>query len=321
MEMHQVRYFLAVVQTGNFTRAAEECHVSQPSLTRAIKTLEGEFGNGLFHRERPGVVLTELGERVHPILKQCFESALRARSVAKALKKGERGSLKLALSHSVAPGQITAYLAELRRVSESIDVKLMRGTAGETLDMLKRGHAELAVASTIDETWERFERWPLFEEGFDLFAHRDHPLANRVAIDIADVRRVPVLRRTYCEHMNAVAAILEDEAERLGDYEVGCEADMVALLEGNLGVAVAPSSTTVSAPIVRVPIRCLALRRTVYLYAVSGCQRSLAASALVRMLRSRAAHRGNALTGQSIIVSHGLARAVTPKPELERANA
>jgi Bacterial regulatory helix-turn-helix protein, lysR family len=59
MEMHQVRYFLAVVRTGNFTRAAEDCHVSQPSLTRAIKTLEGELGNDLFYRERPGVVLTD----------------------------------------------------------------------------------------------------------------------------------------------------------------------------------------------------------------------------------------------------------------------
>src|SRR5262245_23710347 len=288
MEMHQVRYFLAVVRTGNFTRAAEECHVSQPSLTRAIKTLEGELGNDLFYRERPGVVLTELGERMHPILKQCFESALRARSIAKAMKKGERGSLKLALSHSVAPGQITAYLAELRRVSPNTDVKLMRGTADEILDMLKRGQAELAFASSTDDDWERFERWPLFEEGFHLLAHRDHPLASGKAIDIADVRSAPVLRRTYCEHTSAVTAILEEgETERSGDYEVGSEADMVALLEGNLGVAVAPSSTMVSGPIMRAPIKGLELRRTVYLYAVAGRQRSLAASALIRMLRPR----------------------------------
>ena len=293
MEMHQVRYFLAVVRSGNFTRAAEECHVSQPSLTRAIKTLEGELGNDLFYRERPGVVLTELGERMHPILKQCFESALRAGSVAKAMKKGERGSLKIALSHSVAPSQIAAHLAELRRVAQNTDVKLMRGSADETLDMLKRGQAELALASSTDETWERLERWTLFEEGFQLFAHRDHPLASGKAIDIADVRRVPALRRTYCEHSHAVAAILEEgETERLGDYEVGSEADMVALLEGNLGVAVAPSSTMVKAPIMRIPIKGLALRRTVYLYAVAGRQRSLAASALIRTLRSRAANGG-----------------------------
>ena len=80
MEMHQVRYFLAVARTLNFTRAAEECHVAQPSLTRAIRQLEGELGGDLFRRERPQAQLTELGQRMLPLLKQCYESALSARA-------------------------------------------------------------------------------------------------------------------------------------------------------------------------------------------------------------------------------------------------
>ena len=60
MEMHQIRYFLAVCDTLNFTRAAEQCHVSQPALTRAVKGLEDEFGGLLFHRERNNTHLTEL---------------------------------------------------------------------------------------------------------------------------------------------------------------------------------------------------------------------------------------------------------------------
>jgi DNA-binding transcriptional LysR family regulator len=71
MEMHQVRYFLAVARTLNFTRAAEECHVAQPSLTRAIRQLEGELGGDLFRRERPHAQLTELGQRMLPLLRQC----------------------------------------------------------------------------------------------------------------------------------------------------------------------------------------------------------------------------------------------------------
>src|SRR5258708_6254506 len=70
MEMHQVRYFLAVAQLLNFTRAAEECNVTQPSLTRAIKQLEAELGGDLFRRERP-TQMTELAQRMHPLLKQC----------------------------------------------------------------------------------------------------------------------------------------------------------------------------------------------------------------------------------------------------------
>ena len=64
MEMHQVRYFLAVAQELNFSRAAEKCNVSQPSLSRAIQQLEGELGGPLFHRERHLTHLTDLGEMV-----------------------------------------------------------------------------------------------------------------------------------------------------------------------------------------------------------------------------------------------------------------
>jgi DNA-binding transcriptional LysR family regulator len=79
MEMHQVRYFLAVARVLNFTRAADECNVTQPSLTRAIKQLEAELGGDLFRRERPAAQLTELGQRMHPLLKQCYEAATGAR--------------------------------------------------------------------------------------------------------------------------------------------------------------------------------------------------------------------------------------------------
>jgi len=94
MEMHQVRYFLAVARTRNFTRAAEECNVAQPSLTRAIKQLEGELGGELFRRERPAAQLTELGQRMHPLLKQCYDAAVGARSLASSFKKGEVGALR-----------------------------------------------------------------------------------------------------------------------------------------------------------------------------------------------------------------------------------
>jgi DNA-binding transcriptional LysR family regulator len=95
MEMHQVRYFLAVARTLNFTRGAEECNVAQPSLTRAIRQLEEELGGDLFRRERPHAQLTELGHRMLPLLRQCHESALGARALASSIK-----SAKLALCAS-----------------------------------------------------------------------------------------------------------------------------------------------------------------------------------------------------------------------------
>jgi len=95
MEMHQVRYFVAVSRTLNFTRGADECNVTQPSLTRAIKQLEAELGGDLFRRERPTAQLTELGQRMHPLLKQCYEAAVGARSLALSFKGGKVGTLRM----------------------------------------------------------------------------------------------------------------------------------------------------------------------------------------------------------------------------------
>src|ERR1043165_1055742 len=82
MEMHQLRYFLAVAQTLNFTRAAEQCNVSQPALTRAIQQLEQELSGPLLRREGKLSHLTELGVRMLPLMRQCYESALAAKSLA-----------------------------------------------------------------------------------------------------------------------------------------------------------------------------------------------------------------------------------------------
>src|SRR5919201_3187739 len=114
MEMHQVRYFLATVSELNFTKAAERCNVTQPSLARAIKQLEDEFGGDLFRRERPQAQLTELGQRMYPLLKQCYESALGARSLASAIKSGELGTLRLGVSRTINPALLTPFLFELK---------------------------------------------------------------------------------------------------------------------------------------------------------------------------------------------------------------
>ena len=129
MEMHQVRYFLAVARTLNFTRAADECNVAQPSLTRAIKLLEGELGGDLFRRERPRAILTPLGERMYPLLKQCYDSAQSARALAALIADGEVGALKIAVSSSIELGLILAQVNELRANFSELELKILRGTS------------------------------------------------------------------------------------------------------------------------------------------------------------------------------------------------
>src|SRR5215467_12222388 len=85
MEMHQVRYFLAAAEELNFSRAAEKCNVSQPSLSRALQQLEGDLGGRLFHRERNFTHLTDLGQMVRPHLEMVYSAAIRAKRLSKDL--------------------------------------------------------------------------------------------------------------------------------------------------------------------------------------------------------------------------------------------
>src|ERR1700755_1908594 len=95
MEMQQVRYFVPLAQTLTFTRAAEQCNVSQPALTRAIQQLEHELGGPLFHRERANTHLSELGRMMLPYLEQIHAQTQAAKAQAQSLKKLENVTLRI----------------------------------------------------------------------------------------------------------------------------------------------------------------------------------------------------------------------------------
>src|SRR5260370_31157795 len=103
MEMHQARYFLAVSDTLNFTRAAEQCHVSQPALTRAIQQLEEELGGLLLRRERKLTHLTDFGRLIEPHLRQLFANAEAAKTTAKKFLNLQEAQIPLGITCKVAP--------------------------------------------------------------------------------------------------------------------------------------------------------------------------------------------------------------------------
>src|SRR5437016_10483647 len=200
MEMHQVRYFLAVARVLNFTRAADECNVSQPSLTRAIKQLEAELGGDLFRRERPAAQLTELGQRMHPLLKQCFEAAAGARSLASSFRSGEIGALRIALTHSIDLSLLIPHLNQIRRQFNRLEFRFLRGTSREVGEFLKKGEAELGIAAEIDEAWDRLDVWRLFTEGFQFVVSEQHPLATRDKVAMEEWKSEQFLTRGYREY-------------------------------------------------------------------------------------------------------------------------
>ncbi|OYW21707.1 MULTISPECIES: LysR family transcriptional regulator [unclassified Sphingomonas] len=289
MEMQQVRYFLSVARVLNFTRAAEECNVTQPALTRAIKQLEDELGGDLIRREGRNTHLTDLGNRMRPLLQQCYESAQTAKLLATKIKKGEVPTLSLAVSRTLDLVHLMRPLSEMHRSFPGLQLKLRRGTGAQIATMLKNGEVDLAVGGPMGESWDRLETWPMFSEAFDLVVGVDHPLAmhNEIDLDVELIRDTRFL-------IHAGSDMAEFETERLHAagisldhaHEVDSDRDLEALVVAEFGVAIMPASAMNSSRVRHLACSALDLRRTVAIYSVAGRPRGREASALLNLVRS-----------------------------------
>ena len=288
MEMQQVRYFIAVAKTLNFTRAAEVCNVTQPALTRAIKLLEYELGGDLIRREGRHSHLTELGNKMLPMLRQCHEAAMSAKSLAKAVSKGEVSMLSVAVSRTLDPVLMIAPLREMFTAFPGIQLKLKRGNAADIAAMLKSGEADLALGGPLGETWDRLEVWPMFTESFDLIVGAEHMLAKRNALEL-DVELIREERFL----LHAGADLTDYEIERLGAaglnlhqaQEVDSDRDLEALVTAGIGIGIAPANMLHSSGLQHLRYEALDLHRSVAVYAVAGRARSREAAALLNLLR------------------------------------
>ena len=286
MEMHQIRYFLAVARTLHFTRAAEECNVSQPSLTRAIKNLEAELGGELFRRERASSHLTGLGRSMVPLLTNCLKSAEAAKTHATALRRGDAAVVHIALSETIDFDLIADALAELSRVFTEVKITCHRGNGEEILESLRAGDTEIAIAGPIDDNWDRLDTWPLFVETHCIVVHRNHPLVGKATVAPDDLSREHVIFRPYCEQSKECAALLAANDVNVDQcHDVERDRDVIRLLESGIGVGLLPVSVRLCETLRKIPLT-NPFERTVRIYTVAGRERSQAMSTLLNLLRA-----------------------------------
>ncbi len=288
MELQQVRYFLAVARLLNFTRAAEECNVTQPALTRAIQQLEEEFGGELIRREGRHSHLTDLGKRMQPMLRQCYDSALGAKALATQVRKGDIATVTIAVSRSIDLGLIIGLLREMFRAFPGLQLKIRRGGAAVIAQMLKAGEVDLAIGGPLGETWDRLDSWPMFRESFDLIVGADHDLArhNDPALVVDLIREATLLLHSGADPTEAeMIQLAEAGVDTNTVHEVDSDRDLEALISAKVGIGLAPSSALQSPAFRHLPYSGLDLTRTVAVYTVAGRARSREAGVLLALLR------------------------------------
>ena len=288
MEMHQIRYFLAVCRTLNFTKAAEECNVAQPSLTRAVQKLEEEFGGLLFHRERANTHLTELGKAMHPHLERTYEAAQSAKQLATSYKKGDVVHLRVGISPTVSAAAVTNVLGGVRQAIPGFELTVDGGADSRLLEEAVAGDLDLIVVGDDHELPERVRAWTLHREPLLAVMTKDHKLAAQKSVAIADLDGVEMITLTNCPiavrlmQMCAEAGVKPKFTTRA----TNCD-QVVSLIRNGLGIATLPESLAAASGLVVKPVEGLNIERAITLGTVAGRRFSPASDAFVKLARAR----------------------------------
>ncbi|MGQ0677286.1 MAG: LysR family transcriptional regulator [Rhodospirillales bacterium] len=284
MEIHQIRYFLAVCETLNFTRAAERCNVSQPALTRAIKSLEDELGGELLRRERNLTHLTELGRLVHEPLVRVLAETERTKKEAQAFLKLDDAPLKLGMMCTIGPVRLTGILGHLHKAFPGIQIHLIEDTPQGLVDRLMRGEVELAVLSTPDPKPDRLDILPLYRERFVLAFPPGHRFEKKNAVSIEDMDGESYLLRVECEVKDRIREIREARGVKLNICFQSQREDWIqSMVLAGLGCAYMPEYMAMLPGLPTRPVVESEISREVSLAMVAGRQFSPPVKALVSL--------------------------------------
>lgn len=199
MELHQLRYFVAVAQTGNFTRAAERCSVSQPSLSQQIQKLERQLKQPLFHRMGRKAVLTDAGrmllDRALAILAGVDDAERRLRSG----DESEGARLAIGAIPTIAPYVLPPTLESFARKAPHAELIVREDVTTHLVPAVLEGDLDLALVA-LPVMDAHLESEPLMVEPLLLAMSRDHPLANRKRVTVRDLssERFILLNEMHC---------------------------------------------------------------------------------------------------------------------------
>lgn len=286
MEMQQVRYFVALARTLNFTRAAEECHVSQPALTRAIQQLEGELGGPLFHRERGNTHLSELGRMMLPYLQAVMEQTQTAREVARAAAKLENCGLTLGAMCTISPRLVADLVARFHASHPDVEVHLLDGGAPQMIEALEKGELEVGIVGVPEELPEAFHQVPVFDERFVVVVPPNHRWVAQEAVRVAELDGEPYVARANCEVFEVVHADFVRRGVRTRKVFSSTRDDWVqGMIRAGLGFGFFPESCVTDPDLIVRPLIEPVYTRTIYMTTVRGRPHSPAVGAFVQEAR------------------------------------
>ena len=199
MEMHQIRYVVAVARSGNFSRAAEQCHVSQPSLSQQIQKLEDELGERLFDRLKREAKLTTHGQAFLRRALRILEEVDAAKREATDARELAGGTVTLGVLPTIAPYLLPPVITQFHARHPGVEIIVQEDTTAQLLKLALACEIDFALAS-LPIADARFEVRELFSEEFFVALPPGHPLTGRRVLRPADIEgeRFIVMKEGHC---------------------------------------------------------------------------------------------------------------------------
>jgi LysR family transcriptional regulator, hydrogen peroxide-inducible genes activator len=287
MQMNQIRYFLAVCETLNFTRAAEKCNVTQPALTRGIQALEAEFGGFLFRRERGFTHLTDLGRLMRPFLDSILQQSHVAKTTARGFLRLEEAPLRLGIMCTIGPLRFMSFINHFHAEHPGIELTIVEGTPERLGASLLNGALDVAVMAQPKPFDPRFDTRRLYEESFVVAFPHGHPFEKAATVRIRDIHGEAYLSRINCEYQDYFDYLCRDlEVDVIEAHRSEREDWIQAMVIAGLGICFMPEY---SATMPGLPTRKLtepAVERVVKLITIAGRTASAPVEALVKSVET-----------------------------------
>lgn len=262
MELYQIRHFVAVVETGSFTKGALREAVSQPAISASVAKLEAELEVKLLERRRSSVVPTPAGLR----LLEAGKSMLFLGNAVKAELKTFTAPrlLRLGILQSLSSQQISKLLGSFRRSCPDIAIEVFDGACATLANLLNGGRLD-AILTIFDGDDPKFSSRVLFEEPYVLAVPARHRFARWPSIALADLHDEPFIVRTGCDRFHEASRALETRGVKIRVvYRTDQDDRAFSLVAAGLGIAFTPSHFDVPG-IKQVPVLDLGIVRTIAL--------------------------------------------------------
>ena len=241
MELHQLRYFCAVAETGSFSRAAEQSHVSQPSLSQQIMKLEDELGARLFDRLGRSVRLTDVGKAFLPRARSVLRELEAARGDVVECKGSVGGPVSVGVIPTVAPYFLPTLLSSFSRKFPQAHLGVTEEITPVLLDRIRAGAIDVAILA-LPIRGHEFETTPLLTERLFAALPRNHKFAKRSSLSLKHLRTEPflLLRDGHCFRETAVAACDRAHLHPQIIFESGQFSSLLSMVGAGMGVSIVP---------------------------------------------------------------------------------